>query len=102
MTEELKKAIILIEEAGGIVMMATDFEEESRDDYLARLEAEEAKEAEQLAEWQEERRKNITRMAAEFNKMLGSEDFSYNAVEDMVHGHGCDMDDLENLIHNFY
>ena len=104
MTEELKKAISLVEEAGGIVMMADDFQEgeESRDDYLARLEAEEAKEAEQLAKWQKERKQTLTQMAKDFDRMLGSKIFNYDAVEDMVHGYGCDMDDLEDLIHNYY
>lgn len=104
MTEELKKAIDLIEEAGGIVMMADSFDEdgESRDDYLARLEAEEAKEKEQLEQWQKERKETLTEMAKDFDKMLNSKDFSYDKVEDMVHGYGCDMDDLEDLIHNFY
>lgn len=100
---EIEKAIALIEEAGGIVMMPENFEdEENRNDYLARLEAEEARQKEELEQWQRERKKNLTQMYSDFHQMLGSKNFSITAVEDMVHGYGCDLDDLEDLIHNFY
>jgi len=100
---ELEKAFDVIEKAGGFVMMADPQEDqESREDYLAKLEAEEAKEKEQLEKWQAERKLSLAEMSKDFDKMLGSKNFSVTAVEDMVHGYGCDMDDLEDLIHNFY
>ncbi len=34
-----------------------------------------------------------------FNKMLGSKNFSYSAVEDMMLGHGLEMDYIEDFIH---
>ena len=104
MTNKLCKAINLIEEAGGIVMMSQDFNEESesRDDYLARLEMKEQEEKEQLFKWQEQRKESLNDMADDFDSMLGSKNFSVTAVENMVHSHGLDMDDLEDLIHNFY
>ena len=100
---ELEKAIDLIEEAGGVVMMAIDLEEEeTREEYLARLEAADAEEKQELEDFQERRREMIHEMKKDFDRMLGSKNFSVTAVEDMVHGYGCDMDDLEDLIHNFY
>jgi len=100
---DLEKAIELIEEAGGIVMMATDPEDqEDRDAYLRKLEAQEEKEKEELRKWQEERKVILSDMAKDFDKMLGNKNFSITAMEDMVHGYGCDMDDLEDLIHNFH
>ena len=100
---ELEKAVNLIEEAGGVVMMAIDLEEEeTREEYLARLEAEDLKEKEDLEDFQVRRREMIHEMKKDFDQMLGQKNFSVTAVEDMVHGHGCDMDDLEDLIHNYY
>jgi len=99
---ELEKAIEVIEQAGGFVMMADDFDERNRDEYLQDLEKQEKAQQEQLIAWQNERKESLEEMQKDFAKMLGSKNFSFTAVEDMVHGYGCDMDDLEDLIHNYY
>ena len=100
---ELEKAIQLIEEAGGFVMMATDLDQtDNRDEYLAQLEMQEDAERDQLNAWQEQRKLSLEEMREDFYKMLGSKNFNITAVEDMVHGHGLDMDDLENMIHGSY
>ena len=98
----LEKAINLIEEAGGIVMMYDESDEESRHEYLERLEAQEQAEKEQLEAWQVQRKLTLEEMRKDFAQILGSKNFSITAIENMVHGYGCDMDDLEDLIHNFY
>jgi hypothetical protein len=93
---ELEKAIKLIEEAGGIVMMYTNPEEdEDRDAYLNQLEVEENA---RLAEWRSRRED----MCSDFDKMLRKADFSISDIENMVHYHGMDMDDLEDYIHSHY
>lgn len=100
---ELEKAIQLIEEAGGIVMMADgELEDESRDEYLARLEIEEEREKAELEEFQKMRKQSLKEAKKEFDQMLGDVEFSYDKVADMAHGQGLDMDDIENMIHNFY
>lgn len=98
MTEELKKAIELVEENGGIVMMQELMDNEEIDALIEK----EAQEKAELEKWQEERKIRLKGMAEDFSDILKSKNFSVTAVEDMVHGYGCDLDDLEDLIHNYY
>lgn len=101
MTEQLKAAIDLIEQAGGVVIMDDQDEDFSLYDHKDII-AREAEEKAELEKWQAERKQRLSDMADDFNEMLKSKNFSVTAVEDMVHGHGCDLDDLEDLIHNYY
>jgi len=98
MKEELKKAIKLIENNGGVVLM----QELIVDQGLSDLIEKEAKEEAELEKFQETRREQLKNVRNDFDDLLKDKNFSVTAVEDMVHAHGCDMDDLENLIHGYY
>lgn len=101
MKDELKNAIDLIEQAGGIVIMQDPDEDFSLYDHEDMI-AKEAEEKAELERWQQQRQESLNDMKKDFDQMLGSKNFSVSAVEDMVHGHGFDLDDLEDLIHNYY
>jgi translation initiation factor IF-2 len=49
-----------------------------------------------------QREKAREEMKDEFDEMLARKDFSVSGVENMVHSHGFDLDDLEDLIHGCY
>lgn len=97
MTEELKAAINLIEEAGGFVMMQTSIDEEIPLTE-AQMDAIEEEQNQAFDDYQERRREAYKR----FDKLLGSENFSYNRVEEICFEEGIDMDDIENYIHEHY
>jgi hypothetical protein len=99
MTDELKNAIRLVEEAGGIVMIQGDHDDMPEYNDIIQKEAEERV---ALEEFQKKRQESLKDMAEEFDSMLGAKNFSFEAVESMVHGHGLDIDDLEDLIHERY
>ncbi len=92
-SQELQRAIKTVEEAGGIVM----FQEDDLDDVTIDGDTVEDFEKTKFYEELEERREA---MREDFHQMIGSKNFSVTAIEDMVHGHGLDLDDLEDLIHN--
>lgn len=100
MNRELKNAIKLIEDNGGIVMLQ-QMEDEDMMDYSEIIDRE-AQEKADLEKWQAERKQKLSDMKDDFDQMLGNKNFSISAVEDMVHSHGCDLDDLEDLIHGYY
>ena len=91
MNKKLENAIQLIEEMGGVVLMQDnqDLPDLTDDDIQLSIDREEF-----------EKRKEAA--FDEFDKMLGSKNFSYNAVEDMMHEHGLEMDYIEEHIHGLY
>jgi len=89
---KVTEAIEVIEQAGGLVIMEDDL----YDDIKIRENEEDRKK-----HLQELKNKRLEALE-DFDKMLGSKNFSVPAVEDMVHGHGLDLDDLEDMIHKFY
>ena len=89
---KVTEAIEVIEQAGGLVIMEDDL----YDDIKIRENEEDRKK-----HLQELKNKRLEALE-DFDKMLGSKNFSVSAVEDMVHGHGLDLDDLEDMIHKFY
>ena len=91
MKSELENAIRVIEEAGGFVMM-----QEVND--LALLSDEDVQlEVDHKA--YESRKKDAF---DDFDKALGSKNFSYGMVEDICYENGIDMDDIEEYIHGHY
>ena len=99
MTEELKRAIKLIEDNGGIVMLQELDNDMS--DYSAIIDRE-AQEKADLEKWQAERKQSLAALAEDFDQMLGTPGFSFNGVADLCHYHGCDLDDIEDIIHGYY
>lgn len=91
--EELNKAIQVIEEAGGFVMMNDDESD------VSHLVTDQEVENEVYKKEYEERKNECFE---EFQKMLGSKDFSMSKVDDLLYSHGVDLDDLEDFIHASY
>jgi len=101
---KLKEAIDIVENAGGFVM----FPESDQDELKIRtetlkaenkvIEDEEAIEAENKREY-EERKQNAFE---EFDKLLGSKNFSVSAVDDICYENGIDLDDIEEYIFNHF
>lgn len=91
MNKKLENAIQLIEEMGGVVLMQDnqDLPDLTDDDIQLSIDRKEF-----------EKRKEAA--FDEFDKMLGSKNFSYQAVEDMMFGHGLEMDYIEEYIHGMY
>jgi hypothetical protein len=100
-SKELEAAVKLIEDHGGIVMLPdTGMQEyEETQELLKQKEIEEQKE---LESWQKERAKTLKSMQKDFDQMIGDPCNTMTDIEDMIHGHGCDLDDLEELIHSYY
>jgi len=98
MTEEERRvydaAVEFIEAHGGIVFD----QNENNETILKKIEQNIEEDSKSIEEY--EKRKEDA--FEEFNKLLGSKNFSYSAVEDLMHGHGIEMDDLEEYIHNYY
>lgn len=90
-SKKLEKAIEEIQDAGGVVMMPDDQD-------LPVLSNEEVQRSIDKDELEERKEAAFD----EFDKMLGSKNFSYNAVEDMMHEHGLEMDYIEEHIHGLY
>ena len=95
--EELKKAIEVVENAGGFVMMQGDLEEEIAPMSDARLKELEAREQESINDYNERKEECFE----DFQKMLGRKDFSIAKVDDLLFKHGLDLDDLEDFIHRY-
>jgi ATP-dependent Clp protease ATP-binding subunit ClpA len=101
MDTKLQKAIDLIEEAGGIVMMQSTEETEAmmREAELIESTAKEQAENDQYKREYESRKADAFE---EFDELLGSKNFSMNAVDDICYGNGIDMDDIEEYINSHY
>lgn len=89
--QKIQDAIDIIENAGGIVMMPDDQDlpEISEDDVLNEQHKREFQERKQQA-------------CDEFDELLGSENFSFQAVEEICYANGVEMDYIEEHIHNMY
>ena len=88
-------AVEFIESHGGIVFNP----HEKHASIIAKIEVnleEQAKEKEELNAEFEERKQEAKE---DFIKMLGSNKFSYDSVEEMMLGHGLEMDYIEDFIH---
>jgi ATP-dependent Clp protease ATP-binding subunit ClpA len=94
MDSKLQKAIDLIEEAGGIVMMQSTEESEAM--------MREAELIEQTATKQAEEAKYKADAFEEFDEALGSKNFSMNMVDDICYENGIDLDDIEEYIFSHY
>jgi len=101
MDSKLQKAIDLIEEAGGIVMMQSTEETEMMHRESERLEAEAREQAEQAkAKADYESRKADA--FEEFDEALGSPNFSFSGIDDICMRNGIDLDDIEEYIFSHY
>lgn len=91
MDKKLENAIHLIEEMGGVILMQDnqDLPVLTDDDIQLSIDRKEL-----------EKRKEAA--FDKFDKMLGSKNFSYQGVEDMMHEHGLEMDYIEEYIHEMY
>jgi dephospho-CoA kinase len=98
MNQELRNAIKLIEDNGGIVIMQELLDNPELNELIQR----EAEEKAELEKFQEARREQLKNLAEDFDEMLGSKNFSFEGVENLCHYHGCDLDDIEDLIHSYY
>lgn len=96
--KKLEEAIKVIEEAGGFVMMQSINKEEYAEMTDGRIEELEEEERKRFEEYQSRKKDAFN----DFQKMLKRKDFSISGVEDMIHYHGLDMDDLEEMIHKYY
>lgn len=91
--KKLEKAIRTVEEAGGFVMLNNDESD------VSHLVSDEEVEKEMYKKEYEERKNECF---DEFQEMLGSKDFSFNGVDNLLYSYGLDLDDLEDFIHNSY
>lgn len=101
MDSKLQKAIDLIEEAGGIVMMQSMEETEAmarEAELLEQTAKEQAEEAKHKADY--ESRKSDA--FEEFDEALGSPNFSFSGVDDICYRNGIDLDDIEEYIFSHY
>lgn len=104
MKKDLIDAINSIEEAGGFVMFPEDSAEERnirQQTHILeqkKLQEEEALEAEIKNDY-EQRKDDAFK---DFDKLLGSKNFSYGRVEDICFENGIDMDDIEEYINGCY
>jgi len=101
MEKKLQQAIDLIEEAGGIVMMQSMEEQEAiaRESDLLDQTAQEQLANEKYKKEYEDRKTNAFE---EFDELLGSKNFSVNAVDDICYENGIDLDDIEEYIFSHY
>ena len=101
MDSKLQKAIDLIEEAGGIVMMQSTEETElmmREAELIEQTAIKQAEEANHKAEYESRKADAFE----EFDELLGSKNFSINAVDDICYENGIDMDDIEEYIFSHY
>lgn len=101
MDNKLQKAIDLIEEAGGIVMMQSTEETE--------VMARESELLQQTAIEQNEKAKNKADYESrkvdafeELNKALGSPNFSFVGIDNICYRNGIDLDDIEEYMFSHF
>lgn len=98
MNSELDKAINIVEEAGGIVIMQGDDE---LDQVMARESSQlntEIENRKMKADYEERKEEAFK----EFDAALGSKNFNFGTVEDICYENGIDLDDIEEYIYRYY
>lgn len=104
MNPELDKAIKVIEDNGGFVMLP-ETEAEQREVRKETLSLEKKREEDIQAEIDESKADYESRKKdafEEFDRALGSKKFSMNMVDDICYKNGIDLDDIEEYIHGHY
>ena len=96
--KNLKKAIGIVEDAGGIVMLQETEEEQA----LIARESDIIDQAVEEDFYVKEYQERKDQAFKEFDDLLGSKNFSVNAVDDICHENGIEMDDIEKYIHGHY
>jgi len=97
----VNEAIEIIEQAGGFVMFP-ESEEEQSEIITHALKLQDIEDEAARKRFQKEYEERKAQAFEEFDQLLGSKNFSINAVDDICYGNGIDMDDIEEWINSHY
>lgn len=97
----INEAIEIIEQAGGFVMFP-ESEEEQSEIMKHAMDLQNIEEESARKRFQKEYEERKAEAFEEFDQLLGSKNFSVNAVDDICYENGIDMDDIEEWINSHY